>query len=91
MNESTPVSLRNQCVSESSSVNLQNQKSTVLAMNYRRWKPVFRKVSVVGGVRSLSLHLVVSCCVSWLVIIICVVIISIANKSGIQSEPSSSY
>jgi hypothetical protein len=53
-----PVSLRNQCVSESSSVSLRNQKSTVLA--------VFRRVSVVSGVRSLGLYLVVSCCVSQL-------------------------
>jgi hypothetical protein len=57
------VSLR-QCVSESSSVSLRNQKSTVLVVNYRRRKPVFRRVSVVSGVRSLSLYLVVSCCVS---------------------------
>jgi hypothetical protein len=47
--------------SESSSVSLQNQKSTVLAVNYRRRKPMFRRVSVVSGVRSLSLYLVVSC------------------------------
>jgi hypothetical protein len=90
MSESTPVSLRNQCVSESLSVRLRNQKSTVLAANYRRRKPVFRRVSVVSGVRSLSLHLVVSC-VSQLVIVICVVIIALVNKSGIQSEPSSCY
>jgi hypothetical protein len=51
-------------VSESSSVSVRNQKSTVLAVNYRRQKPVFRRVSVVSGVRSLSLYLVVSCCVS---------------------------
>jgi hypothetical protein len=63
MSESTPVSLQNQCVSVSS-VSLRNQKSTVLAVNYRRWKPVFRRVSVVSGVRLLSLYLVVSCCVS---------------------------
>jgi hypothetical protein len=30
-------------------------------VNYRRRKPVFRRVSVVSGVRSLSLYLVVSC------------------------------
>jgi hypothetical protein len=57
------VSLR-QCVSESSSVSLWNQKSTVLAVNYRRRKPVFRRGSEVSEVRSLSLYLVVSCCVS---------------------------
>jgi hypothetical protein len=57
------ASLR-QCVSESSSVSLRNQKSTVLAVNYRRQKPVFRRVSVVSGVRSLSLYLIVSCCIS---------------------------
>jgi hypothetical protein len=60
---SLSLSLR-QCVSESSSVSLRNQKSTVLAVNYRKRKPVFRRVSVVSGVRSLSLYLVVSCCVS---------------------------
>jgi hypothetical protein len=37
------------------------------------------------------MYLVVSCCVSQLVIVICVVIITLVNKSGIQSEPSSSY
>jgi Na+/melibiose symporter-like transporter len=42
---------------------------------------VFRRVSVVSGVRSLSLYLVVSCCVSQLVIVICVVIIALVNKS----------
>jgi hypothetical protein len=47
---------------------------------------VFRRVSVISGVRSLSLYLVVSWCVSWLVIVICVVIIALVNKSGIQSE-----
>jgi hypothetical protein len=36
------VSLR-KCVSESSSVSLRNQKSTVLAVNYRRRKPVISK------------------------------------------------
>jgi hypothetical protein len=64
VNESTPVSLRNQCVSESSSVSLRNQKSTVLAVNYRRRKAVFRRVAVISGVRSLSLYIVVSCSVS---------------------------
>jgi hypothetical protein len=54
------VSLR-ECVSESSSVSLRNQKSTVLAMNYRRRKPVFRRGAVISGVRSLSVYLVVSC------------------------------
>jgi hypothetical protein len=53
-----------QCVSELSSVSLWNQKSTVLKVNYRRWKSVFRRVAVISGVRSLSLYLVVSCCVS---------------------------
>jgi hypothetical protein len=57
----------------------------------RSEKPVFRRVSVVSGVRSLSLYLVVSYCVSYLIIVICVVIIALANKSGIQSEPSSCY
>jgi hypothetical protein len=70
VSESTPVSLWNQFMSESSSVNLQNQKSTVLAVNYRRRKPVLRRVLVVSGVRSLSPYLVVSCCVSQLVIVI---------------------
>jgi hypothetical protein len=51
-------------VSESSSVSLQNQKSTELAVNYRRRKPVFRKAAVISGVRSLSVYLVVSFCVS---------------------------
>jgi hypothetical protein len=84
--QSTSVGLRNQCVSESSSVSLRNQKSAVLAVNYRRRKPAFRRVSVVSGVRSLSLYLVVSCCVSQLVIVICVAaIIALVNKSGIQS------
>jgi hypothetical protein len=73
------------------SVSLRNQKSTVLAVNYRRRKPVFRRVSVVSGVRSLSLYLVVNCCVRQLVIVIFVVIIALANKSDIQSEPSSCY
>jgi ABC-type transport system involved in multi-copper enzyme maturation permease subunit len=41
---------------------------------------VFRRVSVVSGVRSLSLYLVVSCCVSQLVIVICVVIIALVNN-----------
>jgi hypothetical protein len=45
-------------------VSLQNLKSTVLAVNYRRRKPLFRRVSVVSGVRSLNLYSVVSCCVS---------------------------
>jgi hypothetical protein len=45
-------------------VSLRNQKSAVLAVNYRRRKPVFRRVAVVSGVRSLSPYLVVSCCVS---------------------------
>jgi hypothetical protein len=62
--QSTPVSLRNQCVSQSSSVSLRKQKSTVLAVNYRRRKPLFRRFSVVSGMRSLSLYLVVNCCVS---------------------------
>jgi hypothetical protein len=57
------VSLR-QCVSESSSVSVRNQNSTVLNVNYRRQKPVFRRVAVISGVRSLSLYLVVSCCIS---------------------------
>jgi hypothetical protein len=35
---------------------------------------VFRRVSVVSGVRSLSLYLVVSSCVSQLVIVMCVVV-----------------
>jgi hypothetical protein len=45
-------------------VSLRNQKSPVLAVNYGRQKPVFRRVSVVSGVRSLGLYLVVSWCVS---------------------------
>jgi hypothetical protein len=53
------VSLWDQCVSESSSVSLQNQRSAVLTVNYRRRKPVLRRVSVVSGVRPLSLYLVV--------------------------------
>jgi hypothetical protein len=53
------VSLR-QCVSESS-VSLRNLKSTVLAVNYRRRKPVFRRAAVISGVRSFSVYLVVSC------------------------------
>jgi hypothetical protein len=48
----------------SESASLRKQKSKVLAVNYRRWKPVFRRVAVVSGVRSFSLYLVVSCCVS---------------------------
>jgi hypothetical protein len=79
------VGLR-QCVRESSSVCLRNQKSTELAVNYRMRKPVFRRVSAVSGVRSLSLYLVVICCISQLVIVICVVIIAIVIKSDIQSE-----
>jgi hypothetical protein len=60
ISHSTAVGLRG----ESSPVSLQKQKSPVLTLNYRRWKPVFRGVSVVSGVRSLSLYIVVSCCVS---------------------------
>jgi hypothetical protein len=62
--ESSSVSLRSLCVSESSSVSLRNKKSTVLAVNYRRRKPVFRRVAVLSRVRSSSVYLVVSCCVS---------------------------
>jgi hypothetical protein len=82
VSESTPVSLPNQCVSESSSVS-EIRKSTVLKVNYRRRRPVFRRVAVISGVRSLSLYLVVSCCLSYC---IRVVIIALVNKSGIQSE-----
>jgi hypothetical protein len=57
------ISLR-QCVSEASSVRLRNQKSTVLKVNYRRLKPVFRRVAVVSQVRSFSVYLVVCYCVS---------------------------
>jgi hypothetical protein len=57
----SPVSLSLE--SESSSVSLRKQKGPVLAVNYRRQKPVFRRVAVVSGVRSLSLYLVVSWCV----------------------------
>jgi hypothetical protein len=39
-------------------VSVRNQKSTVLKVNYRRRKPVFRRVAVISGVRSLSLYLV---------------------------------
>jgi hypothetical protein len=46
---------------QSESVSLRNQKSQVLAVNHRMRKSVFRRVSVVSGVRSLSLYLVVSC------------------------------
>jgi hypothetical protein len=63
--QSDLVSLRNQCVSESSTGSLRKQKSPVLTVNYGRRKPVFRRVSVVSGVRSLSLYLVVSCFVSY--------------------------
>jgi hypothetical protein len=66
-------------------VGVRNQKSTVLKVNYRRVKPVFRRVTVISGVRSLSLYLVVEL-LCQLVIVICVVIISIVNKSGNQSE-----
>jgi hypothetical protein len=52
---------------------------------------VFRRVSVVSGVRSLGPYLVVSWCVSQLVIVVYVVVIAIANKSGIQSESTSSH
>jgi hypothetical protein len=55
------VSLR-QCVSESSSVSLRNLKSTVLRVNYRRWKPVFRRVAVISPVRSFSMYLVALLC-----------------------------
>jgi hypothetical protein len=40
----------------SASVSLWKQKSPVLAVNYRRRKPVFRRVTVVSGVRSHSLY-----------------------------------
>jgi hypothetical protein len=43
-------------VSESSSVSVRNQNSTVLKVNYRRQKPVFRRVAVISGVRSPSLY-----------------------------------
>jgi hypothetical protein len=56
------ISLR-QCVSESSSVSVRNQKSTVHKVNYRRRKPVFRRVAVVSQVRSFSVYLVVCYCV----------------------------
>jgi hypothetical protein len=77
-----PVSLWNQ----SEWVSLRKQKSSVLAVRSQ----CFRRVPVASRVRSFSMYLVVSC-VSQLVIAICVVIISIANKFDIQSEPSSSY
>jgi hypothetical protein len=48
--EAERVSLR-QCVSESSSVSLRNLKSTALAVNYSRRKPVFRRVTVISPVR----------------------------------------
>jgi hypothetical protein len=38
-------------ISQSLSVSPRNQKSPVLAVNYRRQKPMFRRVSVVSGVR----------------------------------------
>jgi hypothetical protein len=57
------ISLR-QYVSESSSVSLRNQKSTVHKVNYRRRKPVFRRAAVVNQVRSFSVYLVVCYCVS---------------------------
>jgi hypothetical protein len=44
------------------------------------------RVAVVSRVRSFSMYLVVNCC-QLSVIVICLVIISIANKSGNQSEP----
>jgi hypothetical protein len=53
------VSLR-QCVRESS-VSFRNKKSTVLAVNYRRRKPVFKRVAVISPLRSFSVYLVVSC------------------------------
>jgi hypothetical protein len=49
-------------VSQSWLVSLWNQTSTVLAVNYRGRKPVFRRVSVVSGVRPLSLYLVELLC-----------------------------
>jgi hypothetical protein len=39
-------------------VSLRQLVSTMLAVNYRRRKPVFKRVSVVSGVRSLSPYLV---------------------------------
>jgi hypothetical protein len=48
---------------EAERVSLRNQKSTVLGVNYGRWKPVFRRVAVISEVRSFSVYLVVSCCV----------------------------
>jgi hypothetical protein len=51
-----------------------SESGTVLAVNYRRRKPVFRRVAVISGVRSLSVYLVVSWCVSQLAIVMCVVI-----------------
>jgi hypothetical protein len=37
-------------------VSVRNQKSTVLAVNYRRRKPVFRRVAVISGVRSYCVY-----------------------------------
>jgi hypothetical protein len=47
---------------------------------------VFRRVTVVSGVGSLSLYLVVSFCVSQSVTVTCVVTIALMNKFGNQSE-----
>jgi hypothetical protein len=49
---------------ESEWVSLRRQRSTVLAVNYRRRKPVFRRVSAVSRMRSFSVYCVVSWCVS---------------------------
>jgi hypothetical protein len=69
--EAERLSLR-QCVSESS-VSVRNQKSTVLAVNYRRRKPVFRRVAVISPVRSFSVYLV-ELLPQQSIIVICVVI-----------------
>jgi hypothetical protein len=47
-----------------SEVSLRKQKIPVLAVNYRKRKPVFKRVSVVSEVTSLTLYLVVRWCVS---------------------------
>jgi hypothetical protein len=76
---------------EHQSVNRRSQKTSVLEESPRSEKPVFRTVAVVGYVRSPIVYLVVGWCVSQSVTVTCVVVIAIANKSGIQSEPLSSY
>jgi hypothetical protein len=65
--EATESTSQKVCTSRSPKlvfVSVRNQKSTVLAVNYRRRKLVVRRVSEVSVVRSLSLYLVVSYCIS---------------------------